>query len=285
MRLLTELQLDFDSVLIRPNRSTLTSRSDVNLERDFIFKNSNRTWSGIPIMSANMDTTGTFEISQVLKENKMFTCLHKHYELEELFNYFFQKQNNTAYSMGITETDLHKWNTLKSKLPQDKVKFVCIDVANGYTQRFIDYVKKFRDDNPYVTIIAGNVVTSEITEELILNGVDIVKVGIGPGCFTPDTEVLTENGWKPITSVELGEKVLTHQNTWEPVTRQWNFTHHNKMTTVEVDGNSYEMTPDHKVFCIHSSLEAECNSDEDIQRLGKWVAAKDLSDEWFVVTE
>ena len=179
MRIENEIQLDFDDVLIRPKRSTLKSRSEVSLIRDFSFKET--VWSGIPIVSSNMDTTGTMEIAAALEKFKMLTCLHKHYEVEELYDFFFIPRQYTAYTMGITEADTHKWNLLKSKLPAGNINLVCIDVANGYTERFINFVKDFKNDNPNIIVIAGNVVTADITEQLILAGADIVKVGIGSG--------------------------------------------------------------------------------------------------------
>ena len=200
MRLLTEIQLDYSDVLIRPHRSTLTSRSEVDMTREIKFRNTDTTFNGIPVMAANMDTTGTFEIAEVFEKNKMFVCLHKHYDLEELYAYFFTPREYTAYSMGITETDLHKWETLKGRLPKGNIKYVCIDVANGYTERFLDYVKKFKEDNPDIVVIAGNVVTAEITEELILNGADIVKVGIGPGSVCT-TRIQTGVGYPQLSAV------------------------------------------------------------------------------------
>lgn len=181
MRIENEIELDFSDVLIHPKRSTLQSRSQVDLRRKYTFKRSNQEWSGVPIAAANMDTTGTMKIAEVLEKNQMLTCLHKHYEIEELYDFFFTPRSYTAYSMGITDGDLHKWNVLKSKLPAGNIKWICIDVANGYTERFINFVKDFKNDNPGIIIIAGNVVSADITEQLILAGADIVKVGIGSG--------------------------------------------------------------------------------------------------------
>ena len=200
MRIENEILLDYDDVLIRPKRSTLTSRKEVNLERTFTFRNSKKTWTGTPVMSANMDTTGTIEIAEILESYKMFVCLHKHYEVDDLYNYFFTPREYTAYSMGITEMDINKWNMVKSKLPLGNIKFVCIDVANGYTERFVDFIKKFREDNPDITIIAGNVVTADQTQELLLNGTDIVKVGIGPGSVCT-TRLQTGVGYPQLSAV------------------------------------------------------------------------------------
>ena len=179
MRIENEIQLDFDDVLIRPKRSTLNSRKEVSLLRTFKFKNTE--WEGVPIVSSNMDSTGTIEIAEVLEKFQMLTCLHKHYEVEELYDFFFVPRRYTAYSMGITEADLHKWNVLKSKLPAGNIQIVCIDVANGYTERFINFVKEFKNANPGIILIAGNVVTADVTEQLVIAGADIVKIGIGSG--------------------------------------------------------------------------------------------------------
>ena len=200
MRIENEILLDYSDVLIRPKRSTLTSRKEVSLIRDYTFKSKDQEWSGIPIAAANMDTTGTIEIALEFEKHAMLTCLHKHYEVEELYDFFFTPREYTAYSMGITDHDVTKWNHLKSKLPSGNIKFVCIDVANGYTERFIKFVRDFKNDNPNIIIIAGNVVTADITEQLILAGADIVKVGIGPGSVCT-TRIQTGVGYPQLSAV------------------------------------------------------------------------------------
>lgn len=195
-----EIKLDFNDVLIRPKRSTLTTRSEVDMNRSFVFKNTKTTWSGVPIAAANMDTTGTVETADVLKHQHMLTFLHKHYELDDLYAVFFEPQDHIVYSMGITDYDIKKWESLKSKLPVGNIKLVCIDVANGYTERFINFVAKFKKENPEIILIAGNVVTADITQELILNGADIVKVGIGPGSVCT-TRIQTGIGYPQLSSI------------------------------------------------------------------------------------
>ena len=201
MRIENEILLDFDDVLIKPKRSTLISRNDVSLERTFKFKNTDdKEWIGIPIMSSNMDTTGTIEIADILSNMKMFTCLHKYYELDDLYSYFFEPREYTAYSMGIGEVDVSKWKAVKSKLPLGNIKYVCIDVANGYTEKFVDFVKRFKDEHPDIVVIAGNVVTGDQTQELVLNGADIVKVGIGPGSVCT-TRIQTGVGYPQLSAI------------------------------------------------------------------------------------
>ena len=182
MRIEQDLKLDFKDVLIRPKRSTLTSRSEVDISRDFVFLHSQRPYHGIPIIAANMDATGTFEMARALTRHSLTAALHKHYSEAELLAFFAEQPGNesTFYSMGITTPDFEKFRRVMDKA-NGTIQNVCVDVANGYTKAFISFIHKLRAAYPEITIMAGNVVTGEMTEELILDGVDIVKVGIGPG--------------------------------------------------------------------------------------------------------
>ena len=180
MRIEDEIKLTFDDVLIRPKRSTLVSRSEVELNREFKFRHSNQTWFGIPIFSANMDTTGTFETARALQKHNMLTAVHKFYTIDDW------KQNienlNPEYlavTVGTSEEDFKKASEIFNLEPN--IKFLCLDVANGYREDFVVAVKKYRDKFSDKIIIAGNVATREMTEALILAGADIVKIGIGPG--------------------------------------------------------------------------------------------------------
>ncbi len=180
MRIEDEIKLTFDDVLIRPKRSTLVSRSEVELNREFKFRHSSQTWFGIPIFSANMDTTGTFETARALQKHNMLTAVHKFYTLDDW------KQNienlNPEYlavTVGTSEEDFKKASEIFNLEPN--IKFLCLDVANGYREDFVVAVKKYRDKFSDKIIIAGNVATREMTEALILAGADIVKIGIGPG--------------------------------------------------------------------------------------------------------
>ncbi len=182
MRIEQDIKLDFKDVLIRPKRSTLTSRSEVDISRDFVFLHSQKTYHGIPIIAANMDATGTFEMARALARHKLGAALHKHYGEDELLAFFAAQPAGGAafYSMGITTPDFEKFRRVMDKA-NGTIEYVCVDVANGYTKAFISFIPKLRREFPAITIMAGNVVTGEMTEELILDGVDIVKVGIGPG--------------------------------------------------------------------------------------------------------
>ena len=178
-----EIKLDFKDVLIRPKRSNLSSRSEVKVERNFTFKHSPFKWSGVPIMVANMDTTGTFEMAEAVHKHNIFTCIHKYYSLDDWkhFSNHYDKKilNYVAVSSGSKEEDLDKLQSILQEIPQ--IQFICLDVANGYTEQFVTFVTRVRMLYPDKVIIAGSVVTREMTEELLLKGADIIKVGIGPG--------------------------------------------------------------------------------------------------------
>ena len=219
MRLEEDIKLDYKDVLIRPKRSTLGSRKEVDLNRGFTWRNwkpedmsmeqirpDTRHWKGIPIMAANMDGVGTFEMADQLATAGIFTCLVKTYSVNELVGYFDSEENAVnertnyvAMSIGITERDHQKFRDVYEQTGS-KLKYVCIDVANGYSNRFRDFVADFRILYPHIVIIAGNVVTGEMTEELILAGADIVKVGIGPGSVCT-TRLQTGVGYPQLSAV------------------------------------------------------------------------------------
>lgn len=196
MRIDDRTYLDFSDVLIKPKRSTLDSRADVDLFREFKFKNSGKTLKCIPICAANMGTTGTFDMAVALSERGLLTALHKHYPKNELADFFCKYSSlweNIFYTIGVNEKDLEKLNSVRDvingqarKNPRPFPQLLMVDVANGYQESFVDYVKKIRDKFYWSVICCGNVVSAEMTEQLIIAGADIVKVGIGSGacCLT-----------------------------------------------------------------------------------------------------
>ena len=200
MRIEEDIKLDYSDVLLRPKRSTLESRKDVNLKRTYRFKYSKNEWSGIPIMAANMDGVGELEIAENLAEFGMITCLTKQHEVKKM-----KKCKNIkkiypylALSVGIKKEDFEKLNEVLKEF--NFIKFICIDVANGYSEHFSKFVKSVRDKYPTKTIIAGNVVTADMTQELVLSGADIVKVGLGPGSVCT-TRTQTGVGYPQLSAV------------------------------------------------------------------------------------
>lgn len=202
MRIEYDIKLGFKDVMFRPKRSTLSSRSQVKLERTFRLKHTNTEWSGIPIMAANMDTVGTFEMALALAEKQLFTAIHKHYSLDEWKNFMSKApkgiENFIAVSSGTGAHDLEKIIQVITANPQ--LRFICIDVANGYSEHFVAFVKKTRTKFHDKVIIAGNVVTGEMVEELLLAGADIIKVGIGPGSVCT-TRIKTGVGYPQLSAI------------------------------------------------------------------------------------
>ena len=212
MRIDQDLKLDYKDVLIRPKRSTLTSRKDVDLARKFVFRNytpdfpentEDEHYHGIPIMASNMDGVGTFAMATELAKQGIFTCLVKTYSKEELTDFFNNANHDitssVAMSIGTGNADYDKFVQVYARVG-DKLKYLCIDVANGYSEAFVSHVRNIRKIYQHIVIIAGNVVTGEMTEELILAGADIVKVGIGPGSVCT-TRIQTGVGYPQLSAV------------------------------------------------------------------------------------
>jgi len=194
-------KLDFKDVLIRPKRSFLSSRQQVNLERSFIMKHSGQEWTGVPIIAANMDSVGTFEMAKSLSQKKILTAVHKHYTATQWKEFAAENQEVlpfVAVSSGIGKQDGVKLDLILSSIPE--IKMICIDVANGYSESFVQFIRDTRKKYNTHTIMAGNVVTQEMTEELIMSGADIVKVGIGPGSVCT-TRMQTGIGYPQLSAV------------------------------------------------------------------------------------
>ena len=240
MRIESEIKLDYRDVLLRPKRSELTSRNEVDLMRTFTFKNAGADgagnpdygWTGIPIVASNMDTVGTFETAKVLAKYHGLTCISKHYDgdvwAHKLNGYgVWKNKEQKEANKGSWEYDKHSddWQNriYKHLSPSIGIKysekdtddldylrniqwnfyhnqFVCIDIANGYSAKFCDFIKKVREEFPHIIIIAGNVVTGEMTEEILLSGADIVKVGIGGGSVCT-TRIQTGVGYPQLSAV------------------------------------------------------------------------------------
>lgn len=181
VRIEEDIKLDFSDVLIRPKRSTLKSRAEVDITRTFTFKHAGTTWTGVPIIAANMDHTGTFAMAKALARHDLMTAVHKFATPDDWQEFTAQSPETLAHSFvssGTSDDDFAQLKKIVGNLP---VNFICLDVANGYSQPFVDFVARVRDTFPTKVIMAGNVVTGEMVEELIISGADIVKIGIGPG--------------------------------------------------------------------------------------------------------
>lgn len=203
MRIEQDIKLDFKDVLIRPKRSTLSSRKEVDIRREYTFKWSRQKYHGVPIIAANMDGVGTMAMARAFaaQGDGMTAALHKHYPLDDLTAFYENEgSTNVWFSIGVAERDEEKLEAFLKTPAGAKLDKLCIDVANGYSEPFAHFVRKMREKLPNVTIMAGNVVTGEMTEELLLAGADVVKVGIGPGSVCT-TRKMTGVGYPQLSAI------------------------------------------------------------------------------------
>ena len=205
MKLINDVKLGFTDILILPQTSTLSSRSEVSLEQTINFSKGNFTWTGVPIIASNMDTVGTFSAAKVLSKFKINTAIHKFYSLESWIKFCTQEASDEhniydylTFTTGITSNDEERLHQVLQALPD--IKFICIDVANGYTDTFLHFVEKISNKYYDKIIIAGNVVTPNITEKLFDIGVDMVKVGIGSGSVCT-TRIKTGVGYPQVSAI------------------------------------------------------------------------------------
>ena len=200
MRIEEEIKLDYSDVLFRPKRSTLKSRKEVDLTRIYKFKHSNKEWTGIPVIASNMDGVGELDVASSLAKHSIMTALTKHHNLQIINGFKSIKEifNYVALSCGTSKESFARLNQILSE--HSYFQFICIDVANGYSENFSHFISSVREKHPSKTIIAGNVVTADMTQELILSGADIVKVGIGPGSVCT-TRIQTGVGYPQLSAV------------------------------------------------------------------------------------
>ena len=187
MRINYDAKLNFEDVLLQPKRSTLTSRKDVDMTRKFTFRNSQKVMNFLPIFASNMDGVGTFSMAKVLQEYKMMTVITKTTTPEQWKEAVGQGLRLQSVSVctgtnKVFDEDAQDYKNMQDILKMfPDIKMITIDVANAYHQNMVEFVARVRDEYPEKVIVAGNVVTPEMTEELIINGADVVKIGIGPG--------------------------------------------------------------------------------------------------------
>lgn len=310
MRIEEKTYLNFDDVLIKPKRTALSSRSEVNLNRHFTFLHSKREWTGVPIIAANMDTTGTFDMANALQQYNMLTALHKFYDHDR---YWYEIVDNPNIVHSIIPTigldsipnfrdiqnqvnllELQKYSS-GGTLPA----FLNVDVANGYTERFVSYISEIRKKFSDTTIIAGNVATPEATEALIFAGADIVKVGIGPGaqcstrvktgvgvpqlsalieCFEPSTLINTNGGKKKISEIVIGDKVYTHKGHYRNVTGIFEKKISEKL--ISVNGNV--STKNHEYYVLNKKYRNIVN-DKNIHEYAEWLPAEKLTSDFLLI--
>jgi len=297
MRIIEEKQLDFSDLLIQPKRSTLNSRSEVDLFRTF-------EWTGIhgkanslnciPIIAANMASVGTPKMAKILAKRGYLCALEKHipvWDLERLYDELEElarksKKPMNTYTQRIMPTvGLNDCATQLDKLAENhEVKCICIDIPNGYVPSFTGRVQQIAGQHPDALIFAGNVVTGDISQDLVLarrcNSIHhtgkvgmCAKVGIGSGCFIGNMKVLTAAGLKKIQDIDIGEFVLTHNGKFEKVINKFTYNTHKHI----IDINGIKCTPNHK-FYVAKIEDLSKITDKNYKDYCCWIEAKDLDE-------
>ena len=186
-QILSETYLDYSDILIKPKMgNNLSSRKDVNLTREYVFKRG-QIRKGLGIFNANMATVGNFETAKKLLKAGMFATLHKFYTAEEMIDFMRQCQNektdysNLFISIGIKNgiRELDKLKEIEDGAMWFKPN-ICIDAPNFYINKAFEVLKHCRELFPESVIMCGNIASSDICHKL-LDYADILKVGIGPG--------------------------------------------------------------------------------------------------------
>ena len=267
-------ELDYSDVLILPRNSEINSRKDVDIERVYSFKWGAKPIKGCGVVAANMFTTGTFEMAKEFQKNHMFTALHKHYSAEQLIEFLEKNKKefgNNDYifiSTGLRNEDFKK---LVDVMVTELCNNICLDAPNAYIPAFKAHLNRLRSAFPKSVILAGNIATGDGVGELIREGADIVKIGIGPGCFVKNTKIQTSDGLKNIQDIEIGDKVLTHKGIYENVTNTFIHHHHKKFIKI----NDIECTPDHKFYVIEKK-DKDLITEKNLNEYAKFIEAKDL---------
>lgn len=275
MQILEETQLDFSDVLIKPRRSTLSSRADVDVTREYKFKWCPYIIKGTGIMQANMGTIGTFNVTRKMLKSGLFACLHKHYDIDSLRDFYKSlnddERKRCFLSIGIKDNGYDKFEKLYD---EGLCYSVCLDVPNGYIPQVKELVIKIRQNMSKCLLMVGNVVTGDIVEDLILSGADILKCGIGGGsnCLVSDTQVITKNGIMNIQDIQEGDEVLTHTGEYHKVLSKLCYTHHHEKMNI----NGIDCTPEHKFLVIDKS-DKEFVNEINLMDYATWVEAYNLN--------
>ena len=199
MLISNETKLDYSDVLIVPLKNDMRSRKEVNLFSEYNFKYSSKKWKGTPIVAANMDGVGTFSMANSMSKMGMVTFITKFASISK-----WRKNFDSSYSQyyGVTSgVSKRELNNAINIFKEMSLSWFCIDIANGYSDLILDAIRYVRSElREDAIIVAGNVVTPDRTEELIKEGADIVKVGIGPGSVCT-TRIKTGVGYPQLSAV------------------------------------------------------------------------------------
>jgi len=274
----------FSDVLIKPQYSEVISRKNV----DTSVKLNERVTLKLPIISANMKTITGFKMAMAMAENGALGILHRFNTTEQAVEDYklayinhsmknVHTNNDIGVSIGVQESDKKRFD----KLYEANAKLFCIDVAHGHhilVKNMLTWIKSKNLTD--ITLIAGNIATPEAAYDLADWGADIIKVGIGPGCFIPETLIKTIIGLKPIEDVKVGEYVLSHTGEYQLVTTTFTFDKENE-DLIKIN-NDITCTKNHEIYVIHKN-DTNIVTEDNIDKYAKWISAEELTNEYLLV--
>lgn len=274
-----ETLYSYKDIVLQPAYSEATSRSELDASVEFL----GRRFESVAI-PANMKCTIDFKKAVQLSEAGYFYVLHRFYDYDEIVKWVEDSQliKTISISVGVNKKD---YSLIDKLVERDlRVDFITIDVAHGHhilVKQMITYIKnKFRKS---VNIIAGNVGTYQAAKDLYDWGADAVKIGLsmGKSCLHPDMLIKTNDGYKRISEISIGDYVLTHRGDYkcvEDVIQNIN-------TEEMLEINGVVCTKTHEFYIIDKCNESLIKDDSDILKYGKWLTAEEIDEEQHLVIE
>lgn len=240
-----DIKFDFDDIVIEPAiLSDIESRTEIRLDK-----------TNLPLFVAPMDTV-------VDKDNlKQFLDLGYNVAFPRNEEINPGDEDSVFISVGLSEAEtmLTTGNFPKKLL---------IDVANGHMKRLYNIAKSIKSKYPDVILMVGNIANPLTYKEYAEIGVDYIRAGIGGGCFTPDSLIITDNGLKRIKDINIGDKVLTHNNIYKEVLHKFEYDKDENLLKV----NNIKCTKNHEFYVINRSDKELINID-NIKEYAFWIEA------------
>lgn len=270
--------LTFDDVLLVPAYNPYPSRGDERISTsvklgDYIFET--------PIISANMDTITGSEMAIEMARLGGLGILHRFCSIEENVQMYLdshtdkQKEIGWMPAVGVS-VGVNEGMDRATALYAAGARIFCVDVAHGHSKSCGNMIKDLRVAfGKEILIIAGNVCTYAGADYLVGCGADVVKVGIGGGCFIPNSQVRTDKGLKSIQHIEIGDKVQTHTGQFQEVVALFNRPIFSEDGEDIIQVNNIHCTQNHEFYVVDKSKK-DIVTEENITKHAYWVPASEL---------
>jgi hydrogenase maturation factor len=267
----------YKDIVLQPAYSEVRSRSKLDASVEFLGRRFES--AAIP---ANMKCTVDFKKAKELSEAGYFYVLHRFYDYEDILDWMVENKDmrTISISIGVNKKDYDFIDEIIKR--NIGVDFITIDVAHGH-HILVKHMITYINNKLRVNIIAGNVGTYQAAKDLYDWGADAVKVGLsmGKSCLHPDMLIKTNDGYKRISEISIGDYVLTHRGDYkcvEDVIQNIN-------TEEMLEINGVVCTKTHEFYIIDKCNESLIKDDSDILKYGKWLTAEEIDEEQHLVIE